>query len=920
MAGNPTDQIAQMESQVAKFEQISQRFSDYVQQGGQKFADSAKAMAAVYEKIAAEQSNSVELMKEMSDLQDEMKAKAKELAKLKASDSEEDKKKAAALTKELATLRRENEEKKKGLELSQKEIKAVQEQVKELAKVKTSVDELGKKISETTKGWAQHLTSADALINGFKGIAKAAQDFVDIQILSGSYGSMTGDIVSDLKTAIPAMESLAKNTAEAQVSLAKFGYSAEESGAAFKRFANLTADADRMKHMTEATGALAKMLGVSLNDSIDFVEEQQLKYNQTAEQSAAVLMNVRKQTEQYNSAAGTQVMRGRDVVKVMFDISREGKMIAQDQQALEKMITSNLIKLQSQGQNYKEALDSASGYVKKMTTEAPEWTKILSGRELLQQMDKLGDLTAAGAQDQTKEMIEQLDAASPGLAKRVEELRKKIRTGAIDRYSGERMMQEMLQGTSVGMKAMQDQFANVAKQGVQAVKAVYGVSEMEAQRMIDQNEAAMKVTKDLEAMQDPAKAEDLFDEYELTGEEIVALKSKSLTMTEKEGILKKKQDEMNLAAIEEQEAANKEAKEDQILAARAALEEAKKGGNKVEIAAKQESLLKLEGSPLQSVTDQLGKTAAATQQLLGGGLFTQIKTALGTPMGQQVTAVASLGKGVYDFMKRREELKTLKEIAANTKKGNTKKGGAGGGGGGSDIMDKGVGIINKLAKSGKFGKLSGVIGKATDIAGKFGLGEVEAAGESVAGAAGKSGGMLSKLAGAAKFAKFAKFLGPALTIGAGAMSTYSEYSEAGTAKEKKAALIKGGAGTGGALAGAVIGGALGSVVPVVGTAIGAALGGLLGEKGGRMIAEHFTNKAPEGSVTETPVSAPPQQAGPPGGGVGGEGSGGAGASGGITQTARIVPGSQGNNIAITTILPVAQVQAQNMSLIQSMSN
>ena len=666
MAG-PNDQISQMEGQIAKFEQISQRFADYVQQGGQKFADSAKVMAGVYEKIAAEQANSVELMKEMAELSDEIRDKAKELDKLRKSENEDDKKKAAALTKELTTLRMENEEKKKGLELSQKEIKAVQDQLKEMMKVKTSVTELGKEISKTTKGWAEHLSSADALKNAFKGIAKASQDFADIQIQSGSYKGMTGDIANDLKVAGPEIIKTSAYMTEAQVKMAAFGYSAEEAGETFKKFSTLTMDPGRMEQMSSATAGLSKMLGVSLADSVQFVTDQQLKYNQTAEQSAAVLNNVYEQTKNYNAAAGMQVMRGRDVVKVMFDISAEGKMIAQDQVALEKMISSNLIKLQAQGQNYQEALAGAGMYVKKLTTEAPEWTKIMAGKDLLNQMDQMKDLTVKGVDATTDAMSDQLDAASPGLAKRVQDLRKQISEGTIDRYSGERMMQDMLQGTQVGMKAMQEQFSKVAAHGVQAVKAVYGVSEMEAQRMIDQNKAAMKVTKDLEAMQDPTKAQALFAEYKLSAEEIDALKSKSLTTAEKEAILQEHQDKMNLENIKKVEEANKKAKEDQLKAAKELYERRKKeGAGATELGTIQHRIAGLEGSSLQTVTDSLTKAATATQQLLGGNFMKQLEAGLKSPLAQMAIGAASVAKGVSDWLQNKAEIALLAEIAAAT--------------------------------------------------------------------------------------------------------------------------------------------------------------------------------------------------------------------------------------------------------------
>jgi hypothetical protein len=924
MANNPTDQIAQMENQIAKFDTIAQRFADEVAKGGSKYAEQAKTLGAVYEKIAAEQAHSVELMKEMAEASEEIKTKAKELEKLRKSENEDDKKKAEALTKELKLLRMENEEKKQSLETSQKEIKAVQDKLKEMAKVKTSVGELGKEITKTTQGWAEHLVSADALKNAFKGLTSAAQDFADIQIQAGSYTGMTGNIVEDIKTATPAIVEFSVAQTKAQVKMAAFGYSAEEAGQTFKKFANLTLDPHRMEEMASATGALSKMLGISLADSVQYVSDQQLKYNQTAEQSAAVLLNVKNQTEQYNKAAGMQVMRGRDVVKVLFDISAEGKMVAQDQVALEKMLSSNLIKLQSQGQNYQEALEGASMYVKKMTTEAPEWTKILAGRELLDQMSKLGDLTSAAAVGQTKEMQEQLDAASPGLAKRVQDLRKDILEGTVDEYSGQRMMQEMLQGTEPGMKAMRDQFASVAAQGVQSVKAVYGVSEMEARRMMAQNKSEMKISADLgAALQDPSKTEKMLADYKLTADEIAAIKSSSLTTTEKEGILQKKQDELNLAKIKEVEEKNKQVHAEQLKAAKELYEKRKKeGAGAAELGTIQHRIQGLEGSGLNTVTSQLTKAAEATQQILGGNWLKQLDAAVKSPIAQMATGLASVTKGIVDYFMNKAELAalskialgqmqtnaTLAEIAAASTEGAAAatEGAVAATEGAAAATETAVATTATAAETGVVAAETGVtaaavlplaipvLATAAAIAGLVSLlnhwlGNSEKEGKDRREAQSKNTqSMLDKRIEDIKAGKVAPGVNKDEAIARiqqlkqqdinDTAALNKQYSS--TTMQKTKALFH--------------------------------MGDLYAPQAGGVSA------VPAGSVSATPVSAAPQTSAPLGapGSTGGSDNG---AAQGIQQMAEMVPGSQGNDIRLTTIIPFAKTQAANMHLMQQFS-
>jgi hypothetical protein len=786
---NTKDQIAQMEAQTAKFEQLSQRFADYAEKNKDKFTESAKTMATVYEKIAEEQANSVEMMQEMAEIQAEINKKAKELETA-------DEKHAVSLKKEIKELEFKNKEKLKSLETSQKEIKVIQEQVKELAKVKTSVTELEKQIGETANAWMQHLRSADALIGGFKGIAKAAQDFADIQIQSSSYKGMTGDVLKDVQTVATEGTKLSANLTLAQVKLAYFGYTAEEAGETFRKFSNLSLDPQRIEQMTSATGALAKMLGVSLSEATQYVSDQQLKYGQTAEQSAHSLKAVFDQTKKYNTEAGMQVMRGRDVVKVMFDLSRESKAVVQDQNAIERMLSTNLLRLQAQGQNYEEALAGASMYVKKMTAEAPEWTKILSGRDLLAQMEKLGDLSGEGASQAAKEMIEQLNAASPELAKRVQDIKTQIKTGAVDRYSGERMMQELLQGTEVGMEAMEKEFAHVASMGVQAVKSVYGVSELEAKRMMDQNAAAVKKRDALKDMDNPAKRKAALDKLNLSEKERNFLMSEQLTHQQRLEFLQNKDAENSLRQIVEQRKAKEDLRARDIKTWQERIQRYKSEGREDLAKAAQEQLVKIQGEPLQGITDQLSNDSRGVMQFLGGNFINQIKTIVGSPLGQIAVGIGSLALGAFDKAAKLAQINYLRQIAFNTSSG------SGGGDG-----------------------LGNLLGKGKDLL-KGGVGKFSKAG------------------------KFVKMGAPALAaIGVGA----AEYLSADTDKEKNEAL----GGAAGGIAGSVVGGILGSLVPVVGTAVGATVGGFVGDYLGRKGSELFASNVPKGSVSNTPINASP---------------------------------------------------------------
>lgn len=738
-------------------------------------------MAALFDSMSKNSAEVLESEKKLKKIQEERLKAYKELESLKG---DANKKERAQIQQKLKNLRDEANAERANLELKEKQIDAQKKYVTELGKSKNL---LGEFFSNGKTQLLGYLASSAQLTKALLSMSKAVQDVADISIQSGTFFGMTGDFVKDFKDIGSAAVSYAKQSASVTYEMAKLGIATEEGAQAFKEFSQVVKNpgtaqaAESMRDLTVVTGQLSKVLGVSMPEATEFMIESQLKFNRTAQQSASAMYSVFTASEKYNRELGQTVIRGRDVSKVIFDLARESKAAAQDQELLSKMISSNLLRLQGQGQNYREALEGASLYIRKMTTDAPDWMKILSGRQLLNTFGTLG-------QNLSAEMAKQLDAARPGLSDRV----KKILTDpSLSSYAKQGLLQEALEGTQVGLDAMQSQLSTIIKragpQALSTIQAVYGVSQQEAYRLMDQNKAWQEQTTLRNKILDSSKsAKEVADEYnkglkdsdkitEATIENIRKLKDEDLVRS----MIAERSNQESSKSLEDQK--NKEAalalqkeenRKKELASKKQLLESTEDEGLK---RALQKRIVELEGEPVKGISEKLDTNLKGYMTAAGS----QIKGAFDVITKTTAGQLASAALGFLILQKNgRDQLRVLSEIRDSLRGSMGSGGGMGGESGG--LLDK---LSKKIPKT-KAGK---VLGSALKVGGKFAPGILQA--------------------------------------GYGLLTNYDTISEqykkeglGGAAKEAVASTLgKVGVGT-------AVGSAIGSIIPGAGTLIGGIVG------------------------------------------------------------------------------------------------
>lgn len=480
-----------------------------------------EGVAALHDSIAKKQQELLEINKEMIDLDtqhfklmkeqqkiQDLMAKADEkgfvLAKKALADKLEKNKQELALQREIST------EKSKILRQVGEDLDATRKQVQEMQKAKGF---LGDIFMSARTGAIAAITSTIALKKAFENLIQVGRDTSDIAILSGSYAGMhtEGNLLNPITYAKASTGLLryAKDMSAVQISLGQFGFTAEEAKTAFKNFSQVSTDTSSMKAMTQAAGGLSKMLGVDLSETTEFMIEQNLKFNRTATQSAETLMHVQMSVETLNRGFDRSIIKGRDITKVLFDISRESKVLAQDQDAISKILTSNIVKLQKGGANYREAFESAKTFTNVLTKDAPEFMKILSGREVYGMLRK-----------NSAEVIAELAKTSPEIAKRVKETYENKNLNA---YEKERIINEMTAQTKVGLDASMKVFAQTMgvfqKGAVSRIQSVFGVGFEQARQIVQQakSELGIKGINDMlkEGLSDEKMTKEIKTKFEM---------------------------------------------------------------------------------------------------------------------------------------------------------------------------------------------------------------------------------------------------------------------------------------------------------------------------------------------------------------------------------------------------------------------
>jgi hypothetical protein len=169
--------------------------------------------------------------------------------------------------------------------------------------------------------------------------------------------------------------------------------------------------------------------------------------------------------------------------------------------------------LQSTGESYEYAKESAKDYVEALTTKAPKFMQILSGEKLLQDMLKSWE---ASPENFLSKFGSDLDKERPGLAKKVSDI---LSNKQYDQYTKMKLVQQITQSTEVGMKYMNEQLLELSNKGMALpviASTMFGGDFIAAKNALQSAERAKEIYEGTnKALKMNSK--DLLDQYKTLG-------------------------------------------------------------------------------------------------------------------------------------------------------------------------------------------------------------------------------------------------------------------------------------------------------------------------------------------------------------------------------------------------------------------
>lgn len=702
MADNPIDGMNQsaekLQASIQENIKMAERFHQASQRSAGAQREALEGISAIYDKIAKQSQKILNLAKETSAAEKTYNALLREQESLKKKIQTADEKEKANIREKIRNnallLDKQKEiikERKQNLREMEREIDATKRHIEGLQKTGGLMSQV---FSKMKAGLIASVVSVEALRRALFSVLNVSRDIADISIMSGSYAGM-GDKDSMLGNTVM----IAKYTLEvgrAQAQLSRFGYTAEEAKAAFKDFAQVTSNTESMNAMTQAAGGLSRILGVDLSETTQFMIDQNLKFNRTALQTAEMLQKIQMQTENLNKGFDRSIIKGRDITKVLFDISRESRALAQDQDAISEILTRNIVKLQGTGATYQEAFESARSFTEMLTTKAPVFLQHFSGREVVKQLTE--------NRDQTLEMLKK---TSPEIARRVQEI---MDDKDLTKVSREKALNRLTQQTKLGLEASQKAMAETMrvfeKGAVDRITAVMGVDEVVAIQLRDQLKESEGIRQIPEMIRDGMAIDEILAfSKEAFGEALPLEDLKKLQQLNAED----REEELKNILMEKHLQEAKRAENERVAAQHrevAALEEkrqklAQSGKTLLaeqvqkEIEAKKKLIEEEENKKLKDISD---KAANKVQKVDWYTFWDVAIQGLKNPLVQMAAGVSGLVlMGALEYKK----YTALREIARNTRMG-----GFGGGGGRRRSM-RGRGRLARM----KLGKVVGNVGR-----------------------------------------------------------------------------------------------------------------------------------------------------------------------------------------------------------------
>lgn len=276
--------------------------------------------------------------------------------------------------------------------------------------------------------------------------------------------------------------SYASALSEARVTAALFGQDVEEAGRIMTRFARIagTQSPKKLQSLTQTTLALSRSMNLDLDDSIEFVTTRMEKFGGSSVSGLEALHDLHSETVKINNIFGRTVLRTDELVRSVTELAKNSAMYATDQKLLGKILIQNTTRLQAQGQSYQQAQKNAQNYAEFVSgVSTPEWMKINVGHKLA------NDFQAALTDNNelSSEMTKKLEAAKEGLSKEVTDV---LQNKTFSPYDKKRLIQEMVGGTEIGLKAMNAEIVKSTRGNVTVIQQLTNSSFVEAKAIVDQ--------------------------------------------------------------------------------------------------------------------------------------------------------------------------------------------------------------------------------------------------------------------------------------------------------------------------------------------------------------------------------------------------------------------------------------------------
>jgi len=360
------------------------------------------------------------------------------------------------------------------------------------------------------------------LIQGFKGfsapLTSASKDLSATgKVILGTGESLSSFFGSDLPTSIgksavsffgaqKEIYSFNDAIASAESTAYRMGVSVDVVSGAMVDFARITGkdNPKALGQLTEGAIAVSRAIGITVPEAVDFVSTRMDKFGGTAASALIGLNELRVESERINNTFGRTIIRGDDLAKTLQQISSQTTVYAIDQRLVGSILRDNIARIQATGESYDNARKKAEAFTAGLTTQAPEWMQVLAGEDLAGNMaEAFGDGGPAAAQAFQEQFGDSLDAAKPGLSKRVQGILKEIKSGDRNSYEGMRLIQELTQGTSVGIEAMNKQLLNLSRAtgaSTETIAKQMGVSRDVADGMIESAKVMEKQQQEVAAL------------------------------------------------------------------------------------------------------------------------------------------------------------------------------------------------------------------------------------------------------------------------------------------------------------------------------------------------------------------------------------------------------------------------------------